>query len=781
MTKRKVIRKSNKTVNLYSWGGESKTAFNKAFSTENLGGTIGGIASSVGTIANAGMQNAQIADTSGIESNIKQTQAYKVQSNTNDDLMKEWSTYSPMDTVNWKDIRGGSTGQRIGNVLSATGSGAATGAMVGGPIGAIVGGVVGLGSSIAGWITGDNKAKKKAKNLNSQINIANSKNLRTLVDKAQSIDTQNDLRAMANFSAFGGPIDMWGYGSGAIGYESANENLDIKSMNALNNSKITSLPNSFNFPELNTDINTFATGGGIHIKPSKRGTFTAAAKRHGKSVQAFASQVLANKEDYSPAMVKKANFAKNASKWHHAFGGNLSTNGADWDNGIIMIGNGGTHEENPMEGVQMGVDPQGIPNLVEEGEVVFNDYVFSNRLMADGGLLESVNLPKSYDNHSFAAIAEKLSKESEERPNDPISQKGLVDSMMKLQQAQETVRQKKQASQEGKKYAYGGKKGKLYSGTGPYTNFLDDVDGGGNIIGYTKNGILMDDGSIATYGSPEYEVASEYGLPERVATRGVAEVTDGTGSNLSWLRYAPVAGNAIGVLQNIFSKPDYTNADAILDAAISASNYTPVGFTPLGNYLKYKPFDRNYYTNKLNAQAGATRRAIMNTTSPARNAALLAADYNTQNALGDLYRKAEEYNLAQRQQVETFNRATNQANAEMGLKAAMANQDAALKAGNIRLSGVSQAMAMRNAIDAAREEGLNASMSGLFESLGGIGEDAYNRADRDMLIKSGVFGTLNQKPLDWSDKRWQDYQKTITGTGYAKGGKLRKKRGGFTY
>lgn len=693
MTKRKVIRKSNKAVNLYSWGGQSKAALDKAFSADNLGGTIGGVASSVGTIANASMQNAQIADTSDIESNIKQTQAYKVQANTNDDLMKEWSTYSPMDNVNWKDIRGGSTGQRIGNTLNATGSGASTGAMVGGPIGAIVGGVVGLGSSVAGWITGNRKAKKKARKLNSLINAVNSKNLAALIDKAQNIDTQNDLRAMANFSAFGGPIDMWGYGSGAIGYELANENLDIKSMNALNDSKITSLPNSFNFPELNTDINTFATGGGIHIKPSKRGTFTAAAKRHGKSVQAFASQVLANKEDYSPAMVKKANFAKNASKWHHAFGGNLSTNGADWDNGVIMIGNGGTHEENPMEGVQLGVDPQGIPNLVEEGEVVFNDYVFSNRLMADGKLLESVNLPKSYDNHSFAAIAEKLSKESEERPNDPISQRGLVDSMMKLQQAQEIVRQKKQASQEGKKYAYGGKRGRLYSGEGPLDNTIilseDDLEDDGLIMGY---------------------------IPD-----------ENTDSNLSWLRYAPVAGNAIGVLQNIFSKPDYANADAILDAAISASNYTPVGFTPLGNYLKYKPFDRNYYTNKLNAQAGATRRAIMNTTSPARNAALLAADYNTQNALGDLYRKAEEYNLAQRQQVETFNRATNQANAEMGLKAAMANQDAALKAGNIRLSGISQAMAMRNAIDAARAASLNANMSGLFESLGGIGIEAYNR------------------------------------------------------
>lgn len=66
----------------------------------------------------------------------------------------------------------------------------------------------------------------------------------------------------------------------------------------------------------------YAEGGGIHIKPSKRGTFTAAAKKHGKGVQEFARQVLANKENYSSAMVKKANFARNASKWH-ADGGRL--------------------------------------------------------------------------------------------------------------------------------------------------------------------------------------------------------------------------------------------------------------------------------------------------------------------------------------------------------------------------------------------------------------------------------------------------------------------------
>ena len=61
--------------------------------------------------------------------------------------------------------------------------------------------------------------------------------------------------------------------------------------------------------------------GGININPSKRGTFTAAATKHGQSVQGFAGQVLSHKENYSPAMVKKANFARNAAKWKHEEGG----------------------------------------------------------------------------------------------------------------------------------------------------------------------------------------------------------------------------------------------------------------------------------------------------------------------------------------------------------------------------------------------------------------------------------------------------------------------------
>ena len=219
--------------------------------------------------------------------------------------------------------------------------------------------------------------------------------------------------------------------------------------------------------------------------------------------------------------------------------------------------------------------------------------------------------------------------------------------------------------------------------------------------------------------------------PAPLKTKGIEGVTPRhlqipePGFNLSDLRYAPAVGSAIGAATSLLSKPDYTPSDAVLEAANQMGNYTPISYNPIGNYLSYNPFDRNYYTNKLNAQAGATRRAIMNTSNPSRNAALLAADYNAQGKLGDLARQAEEYNLAQRQAVEQFNRGTNQANAEMGLKAAMANQGAALKAGSSRLSGIAQAMQMRDAIDNRRSASISSNLTNLFNNLGNIGKEEY--------------------------------------------------------
>lgn len=786
----------------------------------NIGSIAGGISGVIGT----SLQNSRIGDTSDVEDQINSATNYKVGAYSNESLLDEWGNYDPLDYVTYSDIRGGNVAQRGLNTLSSIGSGAMGGASIGGPIGAIIGGVAGLGSSIAGWLTGNAKARRKVKELNDKIDAANRHVQSSFVNSARSIDEINDMSILSNYSAYGGPVNMR------------------------------------SFSPMSPFGNRYSKGGSIRIKPSKRGTFTAAAKKHGKSVQAFASQVLANKENYSPAMVKKANFARNAAKWKHADGGNLNTvaplvypapewiynpleepdnapvyspdnyisdaqyiadrwaaensikegwdpntntysphpsaeggkktvgpgiklgaykgftqdrpytieelnnqvvkisrekekhikkvlgtdtispqimrglvdlsyqikgdiakkypllleavkegnlnkikeeakvhytpkgktkpiedtrrnkfrednfwyyelggpintHGGVFDNGVTIVGNGGTHEENPLEGVQMGVDEQGIPNLVEEGEVIFNDYVFSNRIEAPK------NLKKRYKfkGKTFADVAKSIQKESEERPNDPISKAGLDVNMARLAMSQEEVRNSKMKKRTSNKYA------------------------GGGVLPY--------------------------------------------------MRYAPAVGAGINALTDLIgstNKYDYSNIDLIQDVI---DNLQTVSYKPVGNYLTYRPFDRNFYINKLNSQASATRRAIEGLSGGNRAtkiAGIVASDYNTQGRLGDLARQAEEYNLAQRERVEAFNRGTNQFNSEMGLRVGQINK----QNDELRLkSAITQAQ-LRDQIDSAVSAARSANLNNFLDSLGDIGreETIFNLINSNPGLRYGYTG-----------------------------------------
>lgn len=418
MAKRKVKNKIGLPYNRFSGEGESMNMIQKsgavaddAFDSSNLGGTIGSIGSWVTSIVQAGMNNAQIADTSSIQDQIKTQNNMVVGASDNASLLNEWSNLSMLkDNYSWKDIRGGSNANRAMNTIGGAAQGAMTGATVGGPIGAIAGAVIGLGSGIAGWITGNKKAKRRARRLNQQASDANERALLAFENRASDVDTQNDLNIESNFFNDGGPITM----------------------------RYTGVMSPFG--------NTFGDGG-IFIKPENRGKFTALKERTGKSSTWY-------KEHGTPAQKKMAIFALNAAKWKHADGGELHTQGGDFTNGLIYIDNGGSHEANPFDGVQMGIDQQGVPNLVEEGEVIFNDYVFSNRIKVPKAIRQKYKLR---DNITFADAAKKLGKESEERPNDPISKRGLEAFMSDLAESQEEVRISKELHKaRNNKFAYGG-------------------------------------------------------------------------------------------------------------------------------------------------------------------------------------------------------------------------------------------------------------------------------------------------------------------------------------
>lgn len=139
----------------------------------------------------------------------------------------------------------------------------------------------------------------------------------------------------------------------------------------------------------------------------------------------------------------RAKLASNSLINQAAYGGPLFNLSENFDNGIIFINTGGSHETNPFGGVMVGMDKNGIPNLVEEGEVIWNDYVFSNRLKPTKAQLKENNLSSKYEGWTFAKIVEELQNNSSERPNDYIASNSLKDTMNTIINMQEQIRSTK--------------------------------------------------------------------------------------------------------------------------------------------------------------------------------------------------------------------------------------------------------------------------------------------------------------------------------------------------
>lgn len=202
-----------------------------------------------------------------------------------------------------------------------------------------------------------------------------------------------------------------------------------------------------NYTALGGFINKYSDGGSIHINPANRGKFNATKKRTGKTTEELT-------HSKNPLTRKRAIFAQNASHWKHAFGGHLNTNGSDFMTGLTYIDNGDTHENNPYEGVPMGADSEGTPNLVEQGEVIFNDYVYSNRLQVPKAVRKKYKLR---DNMTFADAVKYLTKSYEERPNDSISRDTSMEVLADLANVQEAERANESIRINKNKSAYGGK------------------------------------------------------------------------------------------------------------------------------------------------------------------------------------------------------------------------------------------------------------------------------------------------------------------------------------
>lgn len=236
-------------------------------------------------------------------------------------------------------------------------------------------------------------------------------------------------------------------------------------------------------------------------------------------------------------------------------------------------------------------------------------------------------------------------------------------------------------------------------------------------------------------------------------------------------RYLGLFGPAVGLGMQMagVGKPDYSRMDAAVEASSGAP--TQASYKPIGNYIGYRPMDIWYEQNRMNANSRATDRAILNNASPVgtKMSGLLANGYNSQIASGDLYRKALEYNDAQRQKVAEFNRGTDMYNATAFNQTSATNAQLQNNHRNFKAQMMMDAAKQRMAADAAWNQGIYGNVQGLFKGLSDWGkENEQHNLIADMAA-SGIFGTISpDSPLG---------RRVVKSTKKSKGGRINRKRG----
>lgn len=481
-------------------------------------------------------------------------------------------------------------------------------------------------------------------------------------------------------------------------------------------------------------------GGIVGLGAGIAGIFSgnAKAKKAARETNFLAEQgeerqegnILANME--SAMGQQNLNYALNYSK----FGGPLHTKGGIFDTGLSFIDEGYTHEDNMYGGVPMGVDPEGNPNLVEGGEVVLNSngqkYVFSNSVYATEDILAQFGLPKKYANASYAYIVDKATKEEMETPNDPISKRSLDDKMMRIIYAQEMTKAKQNKNKNKKQLSNVFEVGGLQDNVDeiPYEKEIQALSKEATKAAnsyFTKDKPKMpevadDFSDVFVQADPVREDPVYNRREERVYNQWKNDI-DGE----SLARYASLINTGLGLFEN--RKPDMTGADMI---ARERAKEVPIGYSPLTHYMTPKPFDRAFYLNKMYGNAAGSRASIRNSAGNRAQAlgTLVASDYNTLGAVGDLNRQAEEYNYNNYKDVLDFNRATDiqnlntavQANSQR-LQQRSLNADLAVKEAALRDAAIA-------AVGQARSNNRNA----FAEDLSNIGRENF------------IFDMINKTP-----------------------------------
>ena len=160
------------------------------------------------SIFNTSKNMANIADTSQQQNMIQDLgNIGRTQYSNWEQIGMDYDRFNNLQpNLSFDAIRGGSTKERVGGVLSNTATGAMTGLQVGGPWGALAGGVIGAGAGIGSWLVGDKDAETELKDLRLKRYLAQDKAMSNLVSGIDNYSNYQFKNGIGTMKKNGGPI-----------------------------------------------------------------------------------------------------------------------------------------------------------------------------------------------------------------------------------------------------------------------------------------------------------------------------------------------------------------------------------------------------------------------------------------------------------------------------------------------------------------------------------------------------------------------------------------------
>lgn len=418
---------------------------------------------------------------------------------------------------------------------------------------------------------------------------------------------------------------------------------------------------------------------------------------------------------------------------------------------------GGSHEMNPNGGIPLG------QNLVEQGETMHDDFIFSDRLTITKELADEFSIPKKLIGKSFASASEYY--DDPKRPDDKISQRGKEKELANLKQAQESYKQV-EGIETGIKMQDGGKQKQPwpnplaytfprtdydYPATGPYLesgqnplfNPIDFNIPGADMFRIPRGGSAEGNPTTENVGQPGLQKYSQQPDSGTRATSTPSVTGGGTPRPEEKLINLPAKPNPLNNSLKLelktagipsreeIAKKSQTNTSSNTDErglSLTDLRYAPIAgdlfntamlafdkpdqldLNKFNTNIDFQPnlVDREQIRRDINSQAGATAQSLKNVTGG-----------NSGNLLANL---------------QGLSRSSNNAIANANLQSDVADQAELARVQNANFqqdaTNNRNRMAVQNINDANQGQYrtmLMDSITNTFQNLGAIGQDEVNR------------------------------------------------------